>query len=217
MSQAPHFPAEHSWPVTVAYGGVTLAPFRRRDIRTWEAVRRRNTAWLRPWDATTPPGERRGVMRTMLGQFTYEAKRGEMLPWLVWFDPTGQGRGEIVGQLTVSNIKLGAARWASIGYWVDQRWAGRGITPAAVALATDYCFRTLRLHRVEIHIRPENTPSLRVVEKLGFRYEGVRPRFLHIDGDWRDHRSYALHAEEVPEGMWARLGPGVPRLDSPQS
>jgi ribosomal-protein-alanine N-acetyltransferase len=91
------------------------------------------------------------------------------------------------------------------------------VIPAAVALATDYCFRTMRLHRVEIHIRPENTPSLRVVEKLGFRYEGVRPRFLHIDGDWRDHRSFALHAEEVPEGMWARLGPGVPRLDPPQS
>jgi ribosomal-protein-alanine N-acetyltransferase len=54
---------------------------------------------------------------------------------------------------------------------------------------------------------------LRVVEKLGFRHEGLRPRFLHIDGDWRDHECFALNAEEVPEGMWQRLGPGVPRLD----
>ncbi len=148
----------------------------------------------------------------MIGQFTYEARRGEMLPWLVRFDPTGGDKGELAGQLTVSAIRYGAARWASIGYWIDQRWAGRGITTAAVALATDYCFQTMNLHRVEIDIRPENTASLRVVEKLGFRHEGLRPRFLHIDGDWRDHECFALNAEEVPQGMWQRLGPGVPRL-----
>ena len=149
----------------------------------------------------------------MVSQLTYEARRGEMLPWLMWFDPTGEGKGELAGQLTVSAIRYVAARWASIGYWIDQRWAGRGITPAGVALATDYCFHTMKLHRVEIDIRPENAASLRVVEKLGFRYEGRRPRFLHIDGDWRDHECFALNAEEVPDGMWQRLGPGVPRLD----
>jgi [ribosomal protein S5]-alanine N-acetyltransferase len=149
----------------------------------------------------------------MISQFAYEARRGEMLPWLMRFDATGGDKGELAGQLTVSAIRYGAARWASIGYWIDQRLAGRGITPAAVALATDYCFRTMQLHRVEIDIRPENTASLRVVEKLGFRHEGLRPRFLHIDGDWRDHECFALNAEEVPEGMWQRLGPGVPRLD----
>lgn len=213
MSAGPEFPAEHSWPATVSYAGVTLAPFRRRDLREWGTVRRRNTAWLRPWDATTPPGGARGQTRSMLGQFAYEARRGEMLPWLIWVDPARKGRGELAGQLTVSGIKYGAARWGSIGYWLDQRWAGRGITPAAVALATDYCLTTMRLHRVEIDIRPENAPSLRVVEKLGFRYEGERPRFLHIDGDWRDHMCFAVTAEEVPDGMWGRLGPGVPRLD----
>lgn len=93
---------------------------------------------------------------------------------------------------------------ASIGYWVDQRWAGRGIIPVAVALAADYCFDDLGLHRLEIAIRPENERSLRVVEKLGFRAEGVRPRFLHIDGDWRDHLIFALNAEEVPGGLLDR-------------
>ncbi|MBI4901960.1 MAG: GNAT family N-acetyltransferase [Actinobacteria bacterium] len=207
----PTYPREHHWPATVSYAGVTLAPFRRRDVRAWDLMRRRNSSWLRTWDATTPAGGQRPGGRSMIGQFTYEAKRGEMLPWLVWFSPDEEGQGQLVGQLTVSAIRYGAARWASIGYWVDERWAGRGIIPAAVALATDYCFRTMRLHRVEIDIRPENTRSLRVVEKLGFRYEGLRPRFLHIDGDWRDHECFALNAEEVPEGMWARLGPGIPR------
>ena len=93
---------------------------------------------------------------------------------------------------------------ATLGYWVDQARAGRGIVPTAVALATDHCFSALGLHRMEINIRPENGPSLRVVEKLGFRDEGLRLRYLHIDGEWADHRSFALTAEEVPEGLLNR-------------
>jgi ribosomal-protein-alanine N-acetyltransferase len=73
-----------------------------------------------------------------------------------------------------------------------------------VALVTDHCFRNLGLHRMEINIRPENGPSLRVVEKLGFRAEGYRPRYLHINGAWADHRSFALTSEEVPEGLLNR-------------
>ena len=74
----------------------------------------------------------------------------------------------------------------------------------AVALATDVCFRELGLHRMEICIRPENSASLRVVQKLGFRYEGLRRRYIHIDGDWRDHYSFALVRDEVPEGVLER-------------
>jgi ribosomal-protein-alanine N-acetyltransferase len=128
-----------------------------------------------------------------------------MLPWLVWYEPTGgRGRGRLAGQLTVSGIVGGSASWGQIGYWVDQRLAGRGIIPTAVALAVDYCFGAMRLHRVEIAIRPENERSLRVVAKLGFRPEGLRPRYLHIDGDWRDHLAYALLAEDLPAGVLAR-------------
>ena len=104
----------------------------------------------------------------------------------------------------------GSAAWGQVGYWVDQRVAGRGIVPTAVALAVDYCFDVLRLHRIEIAIRPENTKSLRVVTKLGFRPEGLRPRYLHIDGDWRDHRIYAITKEEVPFGLLRRLESNPP-------
>ena len=95
-----------------------------------------------------------------------QARAGVTLPFAIDFD------GRLVGQLTVSSITYGSLRSASIGYWVSQHVAGRGITPTAVALATDHCFGALGLHRVEINIRPENGPSLRVVEKLGFRDEG---------------------------------------------
>ncbi|MFL6114493.1 MAG: GNAT family N-acetyltransferase [Catenulispora sp.] len=110
----------------------------------------------------------------------------------------------LVGQLTVSSITWGSLRSANIGYWVDEACAGRGITPTAVALAVDHCFATAGLHRIEVCIRPENAASLRVVHKLGFRPEGLRRAYLHIDGGWRDHEAFALTAEDVPEGLLAR-------------
>jgi ribosomal-protein-alanine N-acetyltransferase len=101
---------------------------------------------------------------------------------------------------------------AHIGYWVDEAVAGRGVMPTAVALAVDHSFRHVGLHRIEVCIRPENTPSRRVVEKLGFREEGLRPRYLHIDGAWRDHLVFALTADEIPEGLltrWHQARPGT--------
>ena len=113
--------------------------------------------------------------------------------------------GAMVGQLTVTGIAWGSARWAQVGYWIDQRHAGRGIMPLAVAMACDHCLLTMGLHRIEIAIRPENTASLRVVEKLGFSKIGLAPRYLHINGQWRDHLIFAVTAEEVPHGLRARL------------
>jgi ribosomal-protein-alanine N-acetyltransferase len=74
-----------------------------------------------------------------------------------------------------------------------------------VALTIDYLFAEAKLHRVEVDIRPENTPSLRVVEKLGLREEGLKKRFIHIDGDWRDHRIFAITNEEVSGSLLTRL------------
>ncbi len=127
-----------------------------------------------------------------------EADAGRMLPFVVTYE------GELVGQLTVANITWGSMCSATAGYWVDEAVAGRGVMPTALALATDHCFGVMGLHRMEINIRPENIPSRRVAEKLGFRDEGIRVRYLHIDGAWRDHISFALTAEEVPGGLLAR-------------
>jgi ribosomal-protein-alanine N-acetyltransferase len=71
-------------------------------------------------------------------------------------------------------------------------------------MATDHCFQVVGLHRLEVNIRPENAPSLRVAHKLGFRPEGLRKRLLHIDGAWRDHMTFALTVEDVPQGLMTR-------------
>ncbi|MGZ5400737.1 MAG: GNAT family N-acetyltransferase, partial [Nocardioides sp.] len=127
------------------------------------------------------------------------ARQGTTFPFAV------EVGGVFAGQLTVNNVVRGSAQFASMGYWLDQRFAGRGVMPLAVAMAIDHCFFTADLHRIEICIRPENTNSLRVVEKLGIHEVGLAPRFLHIDGDWRDHRIYAVTREECPAGMVKRL------------
>jgi ribosomal-protein-alanine N-acetyltransferase len=189
-----------TWPVVLTEGPVRLRALRRSDEAAWMRLRAENAGWLEPWDATSPvPVEGR---RPTFGQFVRtldrQGRQGGSLPFAV------EHEGALVGQLTVSGITYGSLYSASIGYWISRHVAGLGITPTAVALATDHCFGGLGLHRVEINIRPENGPSLRVVEKLGFRDEGVRERYLHIQGVWRDHRTFALTAEEVPGGLLAR-------------
>ncbi len=187
------------WPVVLCEGPVVLRPLRHRDARRWRAVRSANAEWLGPWEATHP--DESSVPPSfgqMVRRFGREARAGRMLPFAVDLD------GELVGQLTVSGITWGSLRSAHAGYWVDRRVAGRGVIPTALAMATDHCFFSLGLHRIEVNIRPENAASLRVAEKLGFRHEGLRHRYLHIDGAWRDHETFALTVEEVPGGLLAR-------------
>jgi ribosomal-protein-alanine N-acetyltransferase len=179
-------------------GDITLRPIRMRDQRNWREVNRRNRDWLRPWEATSPDGPVSFDMRLGVRRLLQQYRDGAGVPFVMEYE------GEIAGQLNVWGIARGSLASATIGYWVSKRFAGRGITPTSVALATDVCFTELRLHRMEICIRPENSASLRVVEKLGFRYEGLRRRFIHIDGDWRDHYAFALVREDVPEGVLQR-------------
>ncbi|WP_113719103.1 GNAT family N-acetyltransferase [Arthrobacter dokdonensis] len=193
------------WPVTLESGDLVLRPIKLRDKAEWTRVRARNAAWLQPWEASNPAGQ--GELPSfggMVRALNEQARAASALPFVITERVPGRSRPVIVGQLTVSSIMWGSAMMATLGYWVDQDRAGRGIAPTAVAMVTDHCFRTLGLHRMEINIRPENGPSLRVVEKLGFRDEGLRPRYLHINGDWADHRSFALTAEEVPGGLLSR-------------
>jgi [ribosomal protein S5]-alanine N-acetyltransferase len=164
-------------------------------------VRRRNADWLRPWEATVPPGDSTAprTFRALVRDLRQQARDRRALPFAVTFDDV------FVGQLTVTNIVGGSARWGQVGYWIDQRYAGQNVIPTAVALAVDYCLFDMRLHRIEVAIRPENHASLRVVEKLGFREVGFATKYLHIDGDWRDHKLFAITAEECEGGMLRRF------------
>ena len=186
-------------PVPVLIDGpITVRPVRIRDAKAMEHELLSNRSWLRPWEATSPYAPRSFDMRSSIRSLLQNARAGGGLPLVMEYD------GELAGQLNVSGITYGSLSSATLGYWVSERFAGRSVTPTSVALATDYCFSEMGLHRMEICIRPENAPSLRVVEKLGFRYEGFRRRYIHINGDWRDHFCFALVREEVPQGVLRR-------------
>ncbi len=189
------------WPAELRHGEILVRPLSYADAKAWREVRIRNAAWLKPWDATVPPNsnQRPRTFRSLTRHLGRLARLGQAMPFAIEF------RGQFVGQVTVNNVVRGSAQFASIGYWIDQAVAGQGITPISVALVIDHCFGTAGLHRIEIAIRPENTNSLRVVEKLAMREVGFAPKFLHIDGAWRDHRIYAVTVEECPEGMLARV------------
>ena len=105
-------------------------------------------------------------------------------------------RGQLAGEITLSSIQRGPFQQAYIGYWVDEELAGKGFAGEAVVIVLRYTFEELGLHRVEIAIVPRNSPSRRVVEKLGLREEGIALGFLEIDGKWEDHVRYAITTEE---------------------
>lgn len=184
-------------------GRIGLRLIRVSDAAVLERLLRENREWLVRWEATHPSGN--GIepgsvsMRPTIRAMRKQLRTGRGMPLVMTYD------GAVVGQLSISEISGGALCSAQIGYWVAQSVAGRGITPMAVALAIDYAFSHLGLHRVEICLRPENDASRRVVEKLGLRYEGRRDAYIHIDGAWRDHDCFAVTREEAGGGMLGRL------------
>ncbi|WP_424937414.1 MULTISPECIES: GNAT family N-acetyltransferase [Bacteria] len=180
------------------HGPVEIRLVRARDAKVLQHELLTNREWLQPWEATLPGASAGFDMRVSIRRLLQQYRDGSGYPFVMEHD------GEVAGQLNVWGVMRGSLCSATIGYWVSERFAGHGITPTAVALATDLCFTDLGLHRIEICIRPENHASIRVVQKLGFRYEGLRRRYIHIDGDWRDHLAFALVRGDVPEGVLSR-------------
>jgi [ribosomal protein S5]-alanine N-acetyltransferase len=196
----------------LTHGDVKLRVAKMRDAKALENLILSNREWLRPWEATNPYAPNgfdvKKQVRGLLRQF--DDRSG--IPFVI------EVEGKVQGQLNVANILYGSVSSAVLGYWVSPEVAGKGVTPLSVALVTDYLMSQLGLHRVEIDIRPENLASLRVVEKLGFRYEGTKQRYIHINGDWRDHYVFALTLEECEGGILNRyLRQQVPRQIYPWS
>lgn len=182
------------WPITLRHGSIRLRPMRRRDARAWREVREYNAQWLRPWESTSPDGVAFPTFGAMVRANNRMARQGLSIPLIIEVD------GRLAGQITLACLVWGSLRSGAVGYWIDQRHAGRGIVPVATAMLCDHAVYGLGLHRIEVNIRPENHASLRVVEKLGFRDEGLRQRYLYINGTWCDHRTFALTSEEYPAG-----------------
>lgn len=194
------------WPVsrrTVLPSGrlLTLRPLERADRLAWEALRRRNEAWLSHWESTVP-GELRDPLsfRRLRRGLDLAARDGSLLPFVIDVD------GELVGQMQLFDIVWGARASGWAGYWLDEGATGRGYATWALATLVDHALLSAGLHRVEVGIRPENTASLAVVRRLELPDEGLRRGLMHVDGQWRDHRCFAVLAEDLGRGGYAAGG-----------
>ena len=168
-----------------------LKPIRFRDKAQWDSVRTVNRDWLSPWEATRPNIDNKSPLPSYYGmvmQLNREIRAVRSIALGIWLK---EKKSEIlIGQITLGGIIFGAMRGAHIGYWMDQRFANRGYTTRAVKLLSNFGFDSLKLHRIEINLRPENEASNQVAIKAGYELEGARNNYLHIAGDWRNHITF---------------------------
>jgi ribosomal-protein-alanine N-acetyltransferase len=153
------------WPVVLTSDEVTLRPLRLRDRKKWDEVRGVNRDWLAPWEATRPtvPGDSGDPelpsFFQMVASHNREGRAQRSLSLAIWY------QGNLVGQITVGGIVMGALRGAHIGYWIDKRFANLGITTRAVVMMTEYGFRELGLHRSVSDLRM--APPVASLRRLG--------------------------------------------------
>ncbi|KVV50046.1 phosphinothricin acetyltransferase [Burkholderia cepacia] len=107
--------------------------------------------------------------------------------------------GAVVGVVNLNEIVGGVFQSAYLGYYGMVALSRKGLMTDAMRAAIGVAFGELGLHRLEANIQPGNHASIALVRRLGFTKEGFSPRYLRIDGAWRDHERWALLADDAPE------------------
>lgn len=161
------------------------------DRAEFVALRRSSRAHLAPWEPHPPAGfDPWGddAFDRLLATCTTATDMRLLV--------VERATSRLAGLISISGIVRGPLQSAYVGYWIGSSFAGRGLMTEALALAVRYAFQSLRLHRVEANIQPHNSPSRRLVRRLGFRREGFSPRYLKIAGRWTDHERWAITLED---------------------
>jgi ribosomal-protein-alanine N-acetyltransferase len=184
---------------------VVLRPLAATDFPAWQEVRRRNAAWLTPWEPARNPAlpdvvESAEAFAMRCSARERERQLGTGFGFGIFVVP-GVARGrrrseQFIGEINLTSVQRGPFQSAYVGYWIDEAQAGHGYMPEALVALARFAFEHVRLHRIQISIIPRNHPSRRVVEKLKIRDEGIAQRYLEISGVWEDHIRYALTVEE---------------------
>lgn len=172
---------------------IFIRPLTRADASSLLELRRSNRDFLTPWEP------RRDETFWTLEAQEAEIERGAVEAANdqgVAFGILLNHSEELVGRVALSNIVRGIWQNATLGYFVGRQHNGKGYATEAVHLTLRFAFESARLHRVQAGVIQRNAGSIRVLERAGFRFEGVSPRYLNINGVWEDHRMYAITVEE---------------------
>ena len=176
-------------------GKVTLRAPLPGDYREWAALRAESRDFLERWEPRWMPDElERAAWRHRIDRYREDYAQGTAIAFFI----LQRENGKLAGGITLGNIRHGVAQSGHIGYWIGERYAGKGLMTDAVRTLSRFAFDTLRLHRIEAACIPENARSIRVLEKAGFRREGLLRSYLRINGSWQDHYLYARIADDVP-------------------
>ncbi len=167
---------------------MTLRPPAHADFRAWAALRQGSEDFLSHWEPTWASDH---LSRKAFTNRVYWAQRsisgGTAVPLFL----IRRSDSALLGAITLDNIRRGPAQAGTTGYWIGKPFARHGYMKEAIEAVVHYAFRTLDLSRIEAGCLPENTPSRRLLEQCGFKYEGVAQSYLQIDGRWRNHVLYA--------------------------
>jgi ribosomal-protein-alanine N-acetyltransferase len=165
-----------------------MRPPQTRDYEHWAKLRRESREFLSPWE---PEWSRDHLSSRAFRNRVVWAERairqGEAYPLFLF----RQKDGQIVGGVTLSNVRRQPAQAATLGYWVGEAYAMQGYMTEALTALREHAFAALDLSRLEAGCLPDNVASRRLLERCGFKYEGVAQAYLQIDGMWRDHVLYA--------------------------
>lgn len=178
-----------------------------RDYEEWAELRRVSRPFLKPFEPRwTEADLSRRLFAMRVKRARQEAAQGTDYTFLLFVG--AENRQTLAGGMTLSNIRRRAAQFVTLGYWMGQSYAGRGLMSEAVSMAMPFVFETLDLHRVHAAFLPTNIASRRVLEKNGFVEEGFAERYLQIDGRWEDHVLMGLTRERWDMLRISRRTPG---------
>jgi ribosomal-protein-alanine N-acetyltransferase len=173
---------------TIEGDGVYLRAPQMSDYSEWTTLREASRAFLIPWEPTWPGDDlSRSAFRRRLRRYA-EDQRSDTSYAFFLFRRSDEA---LVGGLALANIRRGVAQAGSLGYWIGEPFARRGLMTGAVQALVPFSFGSQRLHRLEAACIPSNNASIRLLEKTGFSREGYAREYLCINGVWADHLLYA--------------------------
>jgi [ribosomal protein S5]-alanine N-acetyltransferase len=178
-----------SEPLPIVEGdGVYLRAPQMSDYSEWTTLREASRAFLTPWEPTWPSDDlSRSAFRRRLRRYTEDQRADTSYAFFLF----RKSDDALVGGLTLANIRRGVAQAGSLGYWVGEPFARRGLMTGALHGLVPFAFGSLRLHRLEAACIPSNGASIRLLEKTGFAREGYAREYLCINGLWQDHLLFA--------------------------
>jgi ribosomal-protein-alanine N-acetyltransferase len=168
--------------------GVFLRAPQMSDFNAWAALREKSRVFLVPWEPTWPEDDlTRASFRRRLRRYAEDSRCDQAYAFLLF----RKDDNALLGGITLTNVRRGVAQAGSMGYWVGAPFAAQGWMTRGVSALVPFAFDVLRLHRVEAACIPTNQPSIRLLERSGFKREGYAREYLCINGLWQDHLLYA--------------------------